>query len=219
MKPLRTFCILALDTASPSPAVTVLAGENAFDEPLPSDRQSSERLLASIETCLASAGVSLSDCTRIAVCSGPGSFTGVRIGLATAWGLGRALDCDVETVSTLDAIAEAARGAERPRVAAALDAGRGEIVWQAFDLTGPRAAALGPAARAARAKAGSLVFPGIPFASVPRDLIGPDGLALNAPVSRALALAVARQPAESPAAHFAAIYSRPSAAEEKRGAP
>ena len=219
MKPLRTFCILALDTASPSPAVTLVAGETVFDEPLPADRKSSERLLAAIETCFARAGVSLSDCARIAVCSGPGSFTGVRVGLATAWGLGRALDCDVETVSTLEALAEAARAGERHRVAAALDAGRGQIVWQAFDLTGARAVALTPPALALGENAASREFGGIPFASAPPDLVGPGAVALAAPISRALALAVARQPTESKAVHFAAIYSRPSAAEEKRGAP
>ncbi|MEP7132279.1 MAG: tRNA (adenosine(37)-N6)-threonylcarbamoyltransferase complex dimerization subunit type 1 TsaB [Acidobacteriota bacterium] len=216
---MRTSCILALDTASPSPAVTLVDGETVFDEPLPSDRQSSERLLASIEAVFSSARLSLSDCGRIAVCSGPGSFTGVRVGLATAWGLGRALDCDVETVSTLEVLAEAARGAELPRVAAALDAGRGEIIWQVFDLTGARADAAAPPARAPREDAASRVFGGLPFAAAPLDLVGPGALTLTSPLSRALALAVSRRPAESPAANFAAIYSRPSAAEEKRGAP
>ncbi|MCA1580043.1 MAG: tRNA (adenosine(37)-N6)-threonylcarbamoyltransferase complex dimerization subunit type 1 TsaB [Acidobacteria bacterium] len=216
---MRTISILALDTASPSPAVTLLVGETAFDESLPSDRHASEHLLAGIESCFSRAGLSLSECTRIAVCAGPGSFTGVRVGLATAWGLGRALDCPVESVSTLEAIAEAARSPARPRLAAALDAGREEIVWQAFDMTGPRAIPLAPAARASASGAAERAFDGLPYASVPADLAGPGSVLLEAPVSRALALAVARRPADGPTASFAAIYSRPSAAEEKRGAP
>ncbi len=215
--PLRTISILALDTASPSPAVTLLVGETAFDEPLPSDRHASEHLLAGIESCFSRAGLSLSDCARIAVCAGPGSFTGVRVGLATAWGLGRALGCPVESVSTLEAMAESARAPGRPRLAAALDAGRQEIVWQAFDMTGPRAIPLAPAARVSVSDAVT-AFGGLPYASAPPDLAGPGSVPLEGPVSRALALAVGRRPADAPAKSFAAIYSRPSAAEEKRGA-
>jgi tRNA threonylcarbamoyladenosine biosynthesis protein TsaB len=212
---LRTKSILALDTASPAPAVTLLSGSRRHDVEIPADRQASERLLSAIEACFAAMGESLADCGRIAVCSGPGSFTGVRVGLATAWGLGRALGCPVEPVPTLEAIAEAARVAGLARVAAALDAGRGEIVWQSFDLSGPRARALGPAVResvdAARAAK-------LPFAAIPRDLLSFAAVEIDAPLSKAVAEAVAREPGPV-SGSFAAIYSRPSAAEEKLGAP
>lgn len=216
MKATTTNPILAIDTASPSPAVTLLAGGRAFDEPLPGDRQASERLLGAIEAAVARAGATLSSCGLIAVCSGPGSFTGVRVGLATAWGLGRALGVAVEAVPTLAAIAEAARGAGFERVAAALDAGRGEIVWQPFDLSGARARETGALRREtpaeARRAAGDL-----PFATLPEGLVPGPSAAPADPISGALARAASRAP--GPSQGIAAIYSRPSAAEEKRGAP
>ena len=217
--PLRTISILAIDTASPSPAVTLLLGETAFDELLPSDRHASEHLLAGIESCFSRAGLPLSDCGRIAVCAGPGSFTGVRVGLATAWGLGRALGCPVEPVSTLEAIAEAARD-RRPspgRRGARRGTRRDRLA--AVRPLGPARRAPTPAAPARRRRTrAARAFDGLPYASAPPDLAGPGSVPLAGPVSRALALAVARRPADSAAASFAAIYSRPSAAEEKRGA-
>ena len=213
---MRTKSILALDTASPAPAVTVLSGGSAATVEIPPDRQASERLLGAIETCFAELGEALADCGRIAVCSGPGSFTGVRVGLATAWGLSRALGSPVESVPTLEAVAESARAAGERRVAAALDAGRGEIVWQPFDLSDVRARALAPAARdtpdSARARAA-----GLPFAAMPAGLLPFPVLGIASPLSRALAEAVARRPGPE-SRSVAAIYSRPSAAEEKLGA-
>lgn len=199
--------------------MTLLLGDRAFDEPLPADRHASERLLAAVASAFARAGVSLSDCARIVVCAGPGSFTGLRVGLATAWGLGRSLGCPVESVSTLEAMAEAGRAPGRTRLAAALDAGRGEIVWQAFDVSGPRAAALGPSERVSREDAIAAIG-GLPLAVLPANLFGSASpvAALAMPLSRAIAAAAARAPSKAPAANLAAIYSRPSAAEEKRGA-
>jgi tRNA threonylcarbamoyladenosine biosynthesis protein TsaB len=161
----------------------------------------------------------MSECDRIAVCSGPGSFTGVRIGLATAWALGRAAGVPVETASTLEALAETARTLrDTPgRVAVALDAGRGEVVLAVYSLEGDRALIEGEQRRlsidAARASVEDL-----PLVSMPGDLASPDGRAPVVSPSRALALAVARAPREA-LAPLQGIYSRPSAAEEKRGSP
>lgn len=216
---MRTTPILAIDTATPSPAVTLLAGERAFDEPLPPERHASERLLSSIEACLDRAGVPLSECV-IAVCAGPGSFTGVRVGLATAWGLARAAGCAVEAVSTLAAMAEAARRPGLLRVATALDAGRGEVAWQAFDVSGPRARALTAATRARREEVEAAAG-GFSFGTLPPDLLGslPGVVPISGLVSKALAAAVARSSSAGPWKVGEAIYARPSAAEEKRGAP
>jgi tRNA threonylcarbamoyladenosine biosynthesis protein TsaB len=211
--------VLALDTASPEPGVSLLVDEALFEEPLPGDRQASERLLSAIARCLERATIPLSDCDRIAVCSGPGSFTGLRVGLSTAWGLGRAREIPVEAVSTLACLAEAARGLGLARVTAALDAGRGEAVVETFSLTGPRAHSVSGPLRVHHESAvsaeGALVC-------LPADLFGPRGSRPATSVSRALALSVAAAP--GPAAALSepmsrAIYSRPSAAEEKRGAP
>jgi tRNA threonylcarbamoyladenosine biosynthesis protein TsaB len=209
--------VLALDTASPLPSVTLLARGEAWEERLPDDRRNSEELLPAISRCLAAAEIGLSDCDRIAVCAGPGSFTGIRIGLATAWALGRAAQIPVETVSTLEALAETARDRASGRVAAALDAGRGQVVLGVFFLDDERARPEGPPSRLplaeARERAGN-----VPSVSLPWDLLFSNPLPPDLSPSRALALAVARAPGDAVSV-LEGIYARPSAAEEKRGAP
>ncbi len=247
MKTTTSDTILAIDTASPSPAVTVAGGTGVFDVILPQGRHASEELLSAIASCLAGAQARLTELSRIAVCSGPGSFTGVRVGLATAWGLSRALGIPAETVSTLEVLAEAARAMASPvqpstipvqpstipvqpstipvqpsAIAAVLDAGRGEVVWQPFELGSSRARAEAPIARVRKEEA-ARAFGGRPVACIPADLLGPalpSGplSALTAPLSRALAEAVRREAGTVAHGRFAAIYSRPSAAEEKHGA-
>lgn len=210
--------VLAIDTASPNAAVSLCSRGRLFEEALPSDRQSSERLLPAVERVLAAAGMRLEDCERLAVCSGPGSFTGIRIGLATAWGLGRASGIPVEAVSTLEAIAEAARPGVSGRVAAVLDAGRGEAVLQRFDLSRSRAASLGPAVRVPREQIASAAE-GDSIVALPADLSAAAPIAaLSMLVASGLALAVSRAPRERADSPVQASYSRPSAAEEKRGA-
>ena len=94
----------------------------------------------------------LGDVERLAIGTGPGSFTGLRIGLATARALAQALDLELAPVGSLDVLAAAARaaaGPERP-VLAAIDARRGEVFAAPFDDGRPLRdpAALGPEALA-----------------------------------------------------------------------
>jgi tRNA threonylcarbamoyladenosine biosynthesis protein TsaB len=208
--------VLAFDTASPTPAIVLLRDGRAFEERLAPDRRASEQLLPGVERILRAAAMTLSDCARIAVCSGPGSFTGVRVGLATAWGLGRAIGVPVETVPTLEALAEGARGFGLDRVAAALDAGRGEVVVELFSLAQARARSLGAPERL-RLENAVARCTNFGVASLPRNLLGPGGLELTVSPARGAALAVARAPRETGGAHPVALYSRASAAEEKLG--
>jgi tRNA threonylcarbamoyladenosine biosynthesis protein TsaB len=210
--------ILAIDTASPRPAVALLAGGALFEEPLPSDRRSSEELLPAVARALAAAGTRLEDCDRLAVCAGPGSFTGIRIGLATAWGLSRASGVAVETVSTLESLAETRREPGIPRLAAVLDAGRGELVVERFALEPGRARSLAPAARVAAGRIAEAAE-GDPIVELPPGLTGIDALAPERAPATGLALAVAREPRNSGPADMRGSYSRPPAAEERRGAP
>jgi len=208
--------VLALDTASPLPAAAVATARGAWEERLPLDRRASEELLAAIGRVLEAAGIELSACGRIAVCSGPGSFTGTRVGLATAWGLGRALGIPVEPVPTLEALADAARAPGVAEILAALDAGRGEVLVQGFSLGEERAQAMEVAQRLPLVQAAARLA-SVPFAvSLPEDLLGRPGRVRESP-ARAVARAVARAPRE-PAGPIA-LYARASAAEEKRGAP
>ncbi len=206
--------ILALDTAGPEPSVAVLAGERLFEEPLPGDRRASEVLLPAVARVLAAAGLRLDDCARIVVCAGPGSFTGLRVGLATAWALGRAIGRPVEAVSTLEAMAEAARPWGGERVAAFLDAGRGELVGEVFDLSADRARSLTPAERMPSAQAPALAA-GALIAALPAGIAGVGSRVPPRSLAEALARAAARLPRA--ATGIGGIYSRPSAAEEKHG--
>ncbi|HVQ55050.1 MAG TPA: tRNA (adenosine(37)-N6)-threonylcarbamoyltransferase complex dimerization subunit type 1 TsaB [Thermoanaerobaculia bacterium] len=203
--------VLVLDAASPQPAVALIARGRVYEQRLPGDRRASEDLLPAVQRALADAGLTLSACERIAVCAGPGSFTGLRVGLATAWGLGRGLGIAVEPVSTLEAMAETARLDGASRVVAVLDAGRGEAVCERFALEGDRARSLGPATLVRTEEVAG-------FAAGDRLIDLKDERAGSA--AAALAAAVSRRPKQPDAAGAsAAIYSRPSAAEEKRGAP
>lgn len=74
----------------------------------PDDRSHAERLPGALVEMLAARGLTLADVDAFAVATGPGSFTGLRIGIATAQGLAMATGAHVIPVPTLDAIAEAA---------------------------------------------------------------------------------------------------------------
>jgi tRNA threonylcarbamoyladenosine biosynthesis protein TsaB len=103
-------------------------------------RGHAERLMDVISAALAAAGKDYSALGRVIATTGPGSFTGIRVGLATARGIGLGLDIDVCGVSTLEAAAFEAR-----RIAplslgnpllACFDARRGEAYCQFFDAPG-----------------------------------------------------------------------------------
>jgi tRNA threonylcarbamoyl adenosine modification protein YeaZ len=211
--------VLAIDTATPAPAVAVVAEGRLSEKALPDGRRASEDLLPAIEDCLRASGRELSECDRIAVCSGPGSFTGVRVGLATAWGLSRAAGVSVEAVPTLEAMAEAARRPGLTRVAAALDAGRGEVAIGFYSLQGERANAIGASARRLPRSSALEALHGWECVCVTPRLLGAECLAPAVSVASALARSVARAPGASGGSLVRALYSRPSAAEEKRGAP
>jgi tRNA threonylcarbamoyladenosine biosynthesis protein TsaB len=88
-------------------------------------RTASERLVAVIRELVEEAGWRLAELGAVVVVSGPGSFTGVRVGLSAAKGLSDALGTPVVAVSRLALLAGAARPVEG-EVCAVLDAGRGE---------------------------------------------------------------------------------------------
>jgi tRNA threonylcarbamoyladenosine biosynthesis protein TsaB len=216
--PIAIMTVLVVDTASPRPAVALHTSGRLFEEPLAGDRRASEELLPAIRRVLAASGLELAACTRIGVCAGPGSFTGLRVGLATAWGLGRAGGIPVEAVSTLEAMAEAARALGAVRVVAVLDAGRGDVVCERFDLGASRARSLAPPALV-RADGVARFAASDTVVALPEGLAVPPAPALPSSPAAALAAAIARGPrGEEPARPLVAIYSRPSAAEEKHGA-
>ena len=109
---------LAFDTAT-SAATTALVRDG---EVLGEAVSRAVRVLADADELLRASGVERSELTGIVVGTGPGSFTGMRLGLAAARGLALALDLPVAGVSTLDALAAGAPGA-----VPVVDAGRREV--------------------------------------------------------------------------------------------
>ena len=196
--------VLALDTATPVPALAVFGDGVDEEVPLPFGRQASEALLPALDRLLARCGLSLDGIGRIAVLSGPGSFTGIRVGLATAWGLSRRLRVPVEAAGSLEAVAETARGGGA-LVRAAFEAERGQVYAAVYDLSGPRAKEVEAPHLAAQT---SLAQDGIPTVRAAPGLVPSPALAA--------ARAAARNPrVESGGLH--AVYVRLSAAEERHG--
>lgn len=97
--------ILLFDTSTDTLAAGVLRDDGRLFAAARSDLKHSEILLPAIEGCLAAAELSFRDIDLIACAKGPGSFTGLRIGLATAKGLALALDIPWRGVPTLDCLA------------------------------------------------------------------------------------------------------------------
>lgn len=120
--------LLAIDTASDACSAAVLDGERLFVRSEVVGRGHAERLFGQIEGALSDAGLSLAGLDRIAVTVGPGSFTGLRVGIAAARGLALATRLPTVGVSTLAVHAESARitAGKRP-IAVAITAGRGEL--------------------------------------------------------------------------------------------
>jgi tRNA threonylcarbamoyladenosine biosynthesis protein TsaB len=99
--------ILSIECAVGDGGVAVLAGASVLASTAGSTTKPSraEEVIGAVGATLAKAGLALTDIDRIAVSRGPGSYSGIRIGMATALGLGKALSIDPVGVSTLDALA------------------------------------------------------------------------------------------------------------------
>ena len=126
--------ILAIETATRAGGVAVTKGDTVLASQIGDATVShSANLIQMIEEVLGQAGAKLSDIDLFAVAVGPGSFTGLRIGLATVKALAVSTGRRVGGVSTLAAIAHAC-GAEGP-IVSLLPAGRGEVFAQMFSVT------------------------------------------------------------------------------------
>jgi len=132
--------LLAIDTALDRCSVGVArAGGPAVLVSETIGRGHAERLFGMVAAAMAEAGLAFADLDRIAVTVGPGSFTGVRVGVAAARGFALVLARPAVGIGTLEAIAEEARSlAGDVPVLAALDARHGEVYAQAFGPGGRR---------------------------------------------------------------------------------
>ncbi|MGH6987671.1 MAG: tRNA (adenosine(37)-N6)-threonylcarbamoyltransferase complex dimerization subunit type 1 TsaB [Caulobacteraceae bacterium] len=124
--------VLAIDTCLEACQAALLDGETVLASAAEAmARGHQERLAGMVGEVLASACIAFAKIGRIAVTIGPGSFTGIRVGLAFAKGASLALSTPVVGVGTLEALAASV---EAPRWrAAAIEAGRARLWMQIFD--------------------------------------------------------------------------------------
>jgi tRNA threonylcarbamoyl adenosine modification protein YeaZ len=124
--------VLALDAASPVVSVAVGHGGEVLAAASVPLQHSSTQLLTLVAEALKAAAAQPADLAGIVALAGPGSFTGLRVGLATALGLVQGLGVRAHAVPTLTALAAASEAPPGGLVIAAVDALRGEWSAQAF---------------------------------------------------------------------------------------
>ena len=229
--------VLAFDTASAQLALAAARVEDgaiacvcSHDAPAP--RQANQVLLQRATGVLQQAGIGVRDVGAVVVGRGPGSFTGVRIGVATAKGLACGLGVGLYGVSTLDAIAwRAWRGGVRGCLGVVEDAMRKEVypVRFALDEQGVSRLEADSVAKPADVAQGwreageplllagdglrkhAALFEGASFELLPEELWAPDGRGL---VEAYLAAVAAGQQGSGEPALVLPVYTRLSDAEE-----
>jgi tRNA threonylcarbamoyladenosine biosynthesis protein TsaB len=127
--------ILAIDTSSGW--LTVVCGDQdgikgRFSQNI--GNQHAERLAGTVESLLAGSGMKLSDIGLVGVASGPGSFTGLRVGISFAKGMAMALGIRTAGLNTLDALAHAASGIPTARISPMIDARKGQVYAALYDV-------------------------------------------------------------------------------------
>lgn len=175
--------VLGLDTCLAACSVAVLDGERVLAHASEAmTRGHQERLAPMAQAVMAEAGLPFARLDRIAATVGPGSFTGLRVGVAFAKGLASALAIPAVGVGALEALAASAPGL----TAAVIDARRDQIYLQIFEageaLTAPDvlpiAAAVARLAKLARGRPLSLVGSGAPLladATPDARVLSPEG--------------------------------------------
>jgi tRNA threonylcarbamoyl adenosine modification protein YeaZ len=139
---------LVVDTATRTPVVSLASAEGKViaERHWQSRHRHGEELLGRLDEVLSEIGASRGDITGVVVGTGPGSFTGLRIGMATAKGLCFAAGVPLWSVSSLGALALDAAAVEPladTLVVPAFDARRGEVCAGVFRVEGDRVDAMG----------------------------------------------------------------------------
>jgi tRNA threonylcarbamoyladenosine biosynthesis protein TsaB len=129
--------LLAIDTSSVTASVAVYRGQVLAEIAWHSGRRHSAELIPAIDQALTFAAVGKRSLSCIAVAAGPGSYSGLRVGVSTAMALALALGIEVVQVPTLDVIAwsSAATASSDRSIRAAIDVGRGHYATCRFRRT------------------------------------------------------------------------------------
>ena len=161
----NTTVILAIDTATPAvtAGIVKLDGVEVLAERVTVDaRAHAEQLTPNVLAALADAGLTVDDLGAVVVGCGPGPFTGLRVGMATAAAYGHALGIPVHGVCSLDAIGIESAGTAS-EVLVVTDARRREVYWARYRdgvrVDGPAVNAPADVPGAAEALARPAVYP------------------------------------------------------------
>jgi len=139
----RLLRVLSIDTSTPRGSVALLEDRTLVAElRLHSLETHSARLLTSIDFLLQTTNWKLGDLELIVAGIGPGSFTGIRIGVSSALGLAQALAIPFAGVSGLDALAHVPQGFDG-KMGVAMDAQRGQVYYADYRCRRGRAARVG----------------------------------------------------------------------------
>ncbi|MCY4072570.1 MAG: tRNA (adenosine(37)-N6)-threonylcarbamoyltransferase complex dimerization subunit type 1 TsaB [Chloroflexi bacterium] len=130
--------LLAIDTATPLLSLALHDGDRLVAEcTFAVDRKHSAVLAPLIKQMLTQTDTTTSDISSLAVSVGPGSYTGLRIGVALAKGMAAARDLALVPVTTLDTIAAASSAANRSLpLIVTVPAGRSRIIWAIYRCEG-----------------------------------------------------------------------------------
>lgn len=134
--------VLGLDTSTTTASIAVLDGDRVLATATRNTHRRTSDVLVAVDEACRTAGVTAHELDAIAVGAGPGSFTGLRIGMATGKGIAFATGRPLWAVSSLAALALEAPG--DGVIVAVLDARKGEIFAGTFDKRGASVTALGP---------------------------------------------------------------------------
>ena len=132
--------MLAVDTSTAMVGAAVLRGDaDPVTARAEGPRAQTELLAPLVERVLAEAGARPADLTAVAVGTGPGPFTGLRVGMVTAVTMGYALGVPVHGVCSLDVLAEQAAAHAGGELLVATDARRREVYWARYEAADGRA--------------------------------------------------------------------------------
>lgn len=119
--------VLAIDTSTEQAGIALSTMNGVLSRSWPASRAQTTTVLPEIDRLVHEAGMTPADITGLVVATGPGTFTGLRVGVAIAKGIVAARDVPLVGIPTLD-IVFAMHPAED--IVAILPAGRGRVVWQ-----------------------------------------------------------------------------------------
>lgn len=126
--------LLALDTSTEHAGVALFDGAHLAEIAWPAGRDQTVTVLAQVHHLLDLNGLTVRDIAAVAVATGPGMFSGLRVGAGVAKGLVLGLGVPLLGVPTLDAAALPYADADRPTIAV-VAAGRGRLVWAGYGPT------------------------------------------------------------------------------------